>query len=118
MEKDTIQEETSEREKKESQIRKITSQIDAESNNLRILEQLHNEFEEISRTVSRCIDLVAKAAQGERADVLYEDMHNANRTITNGARDMFEKDTFRIQNTIEQMNQEKQKIAEEVEKDV
>ena len=117
MERETVHEETSEKEKKASQIRKITDQIDEESKDLRLIEQLHNQFEEISTTVSRCIDLVAKSAQGERADALYEDMHNANRTITKGARDLFEKDTDRIQSSIEIMSQEKQRLLEEQEDD-
>lgn len=115
MEKETVHEETSEKEQKDSQIRKINDQIGEETKRLHLIEQLHNEFEEISITVSRCIDLVAKSAQGERADALYEDMHNTNRTITKGARDMFEKDTTRIQNSIETMNQEKQKLVQEKE---
>lgn len=109
----TSSEKTTKNDKKNAQIRRLNEQINEAEKRLGLLNQLENEFEAISATVTRCIDLVAKSAQGEKADALYEDMHNMNRAITRGARNSFEADENSVKTRIEKITEEKLKLSEE-----
>lgn len=84
--------------------------IDNETKRVALLEELENEFEEISKRISRCIDLVSTSVQGKDANALYDDLQNDNRVGTRDFLETIEKDLYTVRKSINDYNDQKREL--------
>ena len=88
----------------------LEKKIDNQKIRMQLLQQLQSEFDEIGKSVTKCVDLASYAAQGEYADVEYEDMLNVNRLITKNSNEMFEDIRNDIQRKIDVYTERKSEL--------
>lgn len=87
--------------------------IDNETKRAALLEELENEFEDISKRVCRCIDLVSTSVQGNDANALYDDLQNDNRVAMRDFLDNIEKDLYTIKKNINDYNEQKRELEKD-----
>ena len=87
--------------------------IDNETKRAALLEELENEFADISKRVSRCIDLVSTSVQGNDANALYDDLQNDNRVAMRDFLDNIEKDLYTVKKNINDYNEQKRELEKD-----
>ena len=113
MEKEEIVYKEKQENKKELEKKKLDNKIYLEGRRVRLLEQLQGEFDDIGKSVNRCIELMSGAIEGGNSNALFEDLLNANRVGVSGINTMIESDTLNIKNHIEKIYEERDKLDEE-----
>lgn len=88
----------------------LEQKIDNQKIRKQLLEQLQSEFDEIGKSITKCVDLASYAAQGEYTDVEYEDMLNVNRLITKNSNEIFEDTVNGIQRKIDAYTERKMEL--------
>lgn len=103
-----------EQERKIDEERRLLQQkIENQKIRKQLLEQLQSEFDEIGKSITKCVDLASYAAQGDYVDVEYEDMLNVNRLITKNSNEIFEDTVNDIQRKIDVYTERKNELDDD-----
>lgn len=112
MEKDKIVYKEKQEDKKELEKKKLDNKIYSESRRIKLFEQLQSEFDDINKSVNRCVELMSGAIKDENSNDSFEKLLNDNRLKVSNVNTMIENDTLNLKNNMKKICEEREKLDE------